>query len=174
MISWKLKKLAIADLKEFDINPRQLSQEQASSLSQSLQKFGIIDKPIVNDDCTIIGGHQRVRLLHARGETHIQCWVPNRHLSEEEVRELNIRLNKNHGDFDYDILANQWDMSELCEWGFTLAELGISEDEVDDKEDKKKPSKVTLTFVEKETMMQALLEIEKIAEKFDCELQVKA
>jgi hypothetical protein len=41
------------------------------------------------------------------------------------VDELNIRLNKNQGEFDYEILANQWEVGHLMNWGFTMKELEI-------------------------------------------------
>jgi len=50
-------------------------------------------------------------------------------LNPEQERELNIRLNKNSGEWDYDALANYFDVGELTEWGFTEDELQFWEDE---------------------------------------------
>ena len=58
--------------------------------------------------------------------------MPDHPLSEKEVEELNIRLNKNTGDWDWDVLANSWDPDELVEWGFTLKDLHM--DEIPDSE----------------------------------------
>ena len=46
-------------------------------------------------------------------------------LDKQQERELNIRLNKSGGEFDMDILANEFDISDLNDWGFTELELGL-------------------------------------------------
>ncbi len=48
-------------------------------------------------------------------------------LDNVEVEELNIRLNKNTGDWDFDVLGNEWEITDLIKWGFEPHELGISE-----------------------------------------------
>jgi len=90
----------------------------------------MIDKPIVNADSlhTIIGGHQRKHVLEASGVKEIECWIPDRELSDKEVEELNIRLNKNTGSWDFDTLANEFELDDLLEWGFDKGELGITPD----------------------------------------------
>ena len=62
-IKWNLQTLSIKDLKDHPKNPRQIKKEQQQHLQNLIEKFGLIDKPIINKDCTIIGGHQRVRIL---------------------------------------------------------------------------------------------------------------
>jgi site-specific DNA-methyltransferase (adenine-specific) len=87
----------------------------------------MIDKPIVNLDSanTIIGGHQRKHVLESTGVKEIECWIPDRELTEREVEELNIRLNKNTGSWDFDVLANEFELDDLLEWGFDKKELDI-------------------------------------------------
>ena len=87
----------------------------------------MIDKPIVNADSanTIIGGHQRKHVLEASGVKEIECWIPDRELSDKEVEELNIRLNKNTGSWDFDALANEFELDDLLEWGFDKGELDL-------------------------------------------------
>ena len=53
-------------------------------------------------------------------------------LSKEEERELNIRLNKNSGEFDMDILANEFDIDELVDWGFKHIDLDVNIDKIVD------------------------------------------
>jgi ParB-like chromosome segregation protein Spo0J len=140
-INWTLKKFKIKDLIEFSKNPRQIDDLQYTQLKISLEKFGLIDKPIVNTDGLIIGGHQRKRILEKEGFKEIECWVPDRELDEKEVEELNIRHNKNTGEWDDEALANQWEVRELLEWGFNLEELAICVDtaaEEGEEEEKKK------------------------------------
>lgn len=120
MIAWTLVERQVSQLKPSAKNPRSLSKEQAKQLKESVERFGLIDRPIINYDDTIIGGHQRILLCDA--ET-IQCWCPHRLLSEDEADELSIRLNRNTGSWDYDILANQWDVDQLVSWGFNADEF---------------------------------------------------
>jgi len=132
MIHWHIEKRKISELKDYKKNPRILTEDQEIQLRASLEKFGLIDKPIINLDNTIIGGHQRKRTLKKMGHKEVECMVPDRSLDEKEIEELNIRLNKNTGDWDWECLANEWDPNELMEWGFTAEELMGSINEVED------------------------------------------
>ena len=124
-INWTLRNFNLADLTDYYKNPRSLSEKEFKQLKTSLDKFGMIDKPIVNLDAdnTIIGGHQRKHVLEASGVKECECWVPDRELSEKEVEELNIRLNKNTGSWDFDTLANEFELPDLLEWGFSESNL---------------------------------------------------
>ena len=141
MINWRLERKSIKDLQKFQKNPRTLSKDQFRQIKTSLDKFGLIDKPIVNLDNTIIGGHQRLEVLKKSGEKEVECWVPDQELSTHDIEELNIRLNLNHGDFDYDTLANEFEIPDLLEWGFNPEDLmGACAEEIpsEEKEEKKK------------------------------------
>ena len=122
-MQWHLEKRNINDLKDHPKNPRQLSKHDAEHLQKSIDKFGLIDKPIINLDNQIIGGHQRKSILKKLGIKEIDCWVPDNVLDEKQVEELNIRLNRNTGSFDYDVLANSWEIPDLLEYGFDEKEL---------------------------------------------------
>ena len=141
MIEWHLENRLIKNLKLNPKNPRQLTKDQERHLRSSIDKFGLAEKIIINIDNTIIGGHQRIRILKTMKIKETECWVPNRELTQEEADELCIRLNRNHGDFDYDILANQWSVCDLLDWGFKPEELELldpDEIESEDKDEKKK------------------------------------
>ena len=116
----------IAELIFAEYNPRQLSTDQYEHLKASLKRFDCVEPVIVNTHPDrkdiIVGGHQRVRVWKDLGHDTIPCTHVN--LPLEKERELNVRLNKNTGSFDWDALGNNFDMEELIEWGF-------SEDEID-------------------------------------------
>lgn len=145
IITWRIEKRKISELKDYHKNARVLSKDQAAQLKASLERFGLIDKPIINQDNTLIGGHQRKSTLKKMGFKEVECNVPDRQLSESEVEELNIRLNRNHGAWDYDTLANEYDPCALVAWGFSAEELfdGVSliEELKDETESKKKCKK---------------------------------
>ena len=125
---------------QYPKNARVLSEHDAKHLGESLDKFGLIDKPIINKNGTIIGGHQRIKVLKTRNIEEVECWVPSRNLSNAEVEELNIRLNRNNGDWDWDKLGNEWDAHNLIEWGFEGDEI------YNEKKKGKKPQKPSITF----------------------------
>ena len=120
----------ISDLIPADYNPRQLSEEQFKTISDSIKKFGFVDPVIVNmhkdRKNTLVGGHQRVKVAESLGYTEVPTVEVN--LPLEKEKELNVRLNKNTGSFDFDMLANHFEASELIEWGFQEWELGIDQD----------------------------------------------
>ena len=127
VVEWHLETLTVASLTAWHKNPRQLTQAQYEQLRTSLDKFGLIEKPVVNADSenTVIGGHQRLRILHDQGVDAVECWVPERELSVREIEECNIRLNRNLGSWDFDVLANVFEVKDLLDWGFTEIELQL-------------------------------------------------
>ena len=126
----KIESKLTTQLKPATYNPRQISTKQYNDLKASIKKFGLVDPVIVNKDNTVIGGHQRLKICKELKYIEIDCVVLD--LSKEEERELNIRLNKNTGDFDMDILANEFDIDELTDWGFKHIDLDINIDKIVD------------------------------------------
>ena len=124
-LNWTTEKRKLSELIDWEKNPRQLSKHDAEHIQKSLEKFGVADPLVINLDNTIIGGHQRKRILKMINDPNyeVDVRVPERLLNDEEVAELNIRLNKNTGAFDWDILANEFEMDDLLEWGFSEEEL---------------------------------------------------
>ena len=119
------------DLIMAEYNPRQLTKDQYTQLKDSLTRFGLVDPLIVNKHKTrkniLVGGHQRLRIAKEMGLDNIPCVEVD--LPYDKERELNIRLNKNVGEWDYDSLANHFDVGELTEWGFSDDELQFWIDE---------------------------------------------
>ena len=126
----KIEQIKASKLKPATYNPRQISTKQYKDLKNSITKFGLVDPIIVNKDFTVIGGHQRLKVLNEMQTDTIPCVVLD--LSKEKERELNVRLNKNTGDFDIDILANEFDIDELVDWGFKHIDLDVNIDKIVD------------------------------------------
>jgi ParB-like chromosome segregation protein Spo0J len=137
MIKWHLETRKISELSPHPSNPRKLTKEQHAQLKKSLDKFGLIDKPIVTQEGQILGGHQRLRILKEEGYKEIECWIPDREMTEHEIDELLIRLNKNTGEWDWDAMGNEWEVPDLLDWGFSADDLHIDTDDDDDKPKKK-------------------------------------
>lgn len=105
-------------------NPRKWNDVQKSNLTESIQKFGNIDPIIVNAHPDrkniLIGGHFRLEVCKELGyKTMPVVYV---HLTKEKEEELNIRLNANQGEFDFELLA-EFDESLLQDIGFTSEEI---------------------------------------------------
>ena len=127
----KVETKLITELKPATYNPRQISTKDYNSLKESIKKFGLVDPIIINQNGNVVvGGHQRLKICKELKHIEIDCVVLD--LSKEEERELNIRLNKNTGQFDMDILANEFDIDELVDWGFKHIDLDVNIDKIVD------------------------------------------
>lgn len=108
-----------------EYNPRQMTSEQHQSLTDSIKRFGLVDPIVVNihpdRKNIIVGGHQRVTIAKELGIKNIP--TVEIELTPDKERELNIRLNRNSGEWDWDALANNFDVKDLNEWGFTDNQL---------------------------------------------------
>lgn len=133
----------ISELIPAEYNPRYITDEALEQLKASIQRFDRLEPIIVNmhkeRKNIIISGHQRVRAAKELGIETFPCVEVD--LSRDEERELNIRMNKNTGSWDWDELANFFDVDELTEWGFSEEELFGKDDytpdfnpEIDSKE----------------------------------------
>lgn len=143
-----IEKRSIKDLKPAEYNPRKaLTPEDAEyqKIKRSIETFGYIDPIIINNDGTIIGGHQRYSVLSELGYTEIDVVVLD--LSKEDEKALNVALNKISGEWDdlklrdllveldlgdYDISLTGFDNKELEELiELTDFEPEVTEDEFD-------------------------------------------
>ncbi|MDD4106553.1 MAG: DNA methyltransferase [Candidatus Shapirobacteria bacterium] len=115
----------VTDLIPSDYNPRKWSKEQVEQLKESIQRFGIVDPIIANSSDNrkniIIGGHFRLEVAKQLGYKEIPVVYVNIPEIERE-RELNLRLNKNQGEFDYSLLA-KFDENILSGIGFSSEEI---------------------------------------------------
>jgi len=135
----KIKERLIADLNPAEYNPRQLTDKQYKQLKKSLKSFGCVEPVVINSNPmrrdVIIGGHQRCKVWADLGNKTIPTVEVE--LDEAGEMELNVRLNKNTGEFDFDMLANYFEVDKLQEWGFSDAELfpATYDDEIDGLEE---------------------------------------
>lgn len=115
----------VTDLKPATYNPRSWSDEQTAGLKESISRFGLVDPLIANSapkrKNILIGGHFRLHVAKEMGFTEVPVvYVSIPDLEKE--KELNLRLNKNTGSFDFKLLA-EFDQAFLNDIGFTSEEL---------------------------------------------------
>ena len=146
----KIEIRKISELKPAAYNPRKLSPKAYEQLKKSLEKEGIVLPILVNSNPrrkdVIIGGHQRVKVWYDMGNKTVPTVSIN--LSKKREQELNIRLNKTGGEWDFDLLFEYNTKEQLVEYGFDRYEVdfdtsyGDSKDKKTGKISKRKSIKV--------------------------------
>ena len=126
-----IQKINILKLKPSEYNPRkdlQPEDEEYIKIKNSILEFGYVAPVIINADMTVIGGHQRLKVLKELGYEEIQCIVVD--LDKNKEKALNLALNKISGEWDNDKLEAI--LAELKETDIDINVTGFSNDEIDD------------------------------------------
>ena len=127
----EIKELPLKELKPAAYNPRKKlkkGDKEYEKIKQSLLKFGYVDPILVNEDLTVIGGHQRLTVLKDLDYETAKCVIVN--LPKEDEKALNIALNKITGQWDEALLADL--LLDLQESDFSLDLTGFEPPEIDD------------------------------------------
>lgn len=110
-------------------NPRKATEKEVADVRESITTFGFVEPLVVNcfpgRENVVIGGHLRLRVALLMGMATVPVHYVS--LDEKRERELNLRLNKNTGQWDWDILANEFEIDELRDVGFTDVEIGLGD-----------------------------------------------
>lgn len=141
-----IKYVPIKELRASEYNPRQWSKDAITHLTESIKRYGFVDPLLVNSAPKrrgiVIGGHFRLSIAKELGITE----VPVVHINIpdlEREKELNLRLNKNIGEWDWAKLAEDFDLAELMTAGFNDDDLSrifddnteIEDDEFDEEKE---------------------------------------
>jgi DNA modification methylase len=114
-------------LREWEQNPRLISEEQYHALAENISKFGIVDPLVVDQHYRIVGGHQRTKVLKDLGVSVVP--VVKLQLSKRDFKILNLSLNKISGDWDREKLAPLLEelapLPELDMTGFSKHEANL-------------------------------------------------
>ena len=126
----ELKVLPVSVLKPAEYNPRKKlkpGDKEYEKIKNSIEEFGFADPLVVNQDMTIIGGHQRLTVAMELGYTEVPCAI----VDVDKVREkaLNIALNKITGAWDDDLLAQL--LEDIGNSDFDLGKTGFEPPEID-------------------------------------------
>jgi hypothetical protein len=103
-------------------NPRVIKDHKYKALVKSIKEFPkmLEIRPIVvNSDMIILGGNMRLRACQEAGLKDIPVIIA-KELTESEQREFTIKDNVSFGEWDWDALANDWDDSQLNDWGLDV------------------------------------------------------
>lgn len=129
----KTTRLELSKLKPNPNNPRIIKDENFKKLVKSLQDFPEMIEAreiVVNKDLVILGGNMRYRAAKEAGIKELPVKIVD--WPEEKQREFIIKDNVSGGDWDWDLLANEWDSHDLEEWGVDLPVILEDKDIVED------------------------------------------
>jgi len=130
-------------------NPRIIKGDKFTKLVQSIKDFPEMLKlrPIVIDeDNVVLGGNMRLRACKEAGLTDVPVKIA-KGLTEDQKREFIVKDNVGFGEWDWDILANEFENSDLNEWGLDVwdtKDIDLDDFFTDDIEDKEDTNKIIL------------------------------
>ena len=114
----------ISEIKPNPNNPRLVKDDKFAKLVQSIKGFPdmLNVRPIVvNKDMIVLGGNMRLKAMKAAGYKEAKIEVVD--WTEEQQREFIIKDNLGYGEWDWEIIANEWDAEQLNEWGMDIPDF---------------------------------------------------
>jgi ParB-like chromosome segregation protein Spo0J len=118
----KIEKVKVSAIKNNPKNPRLIKDDKFFKLVKSVKEFPqmLELRPIVvNEDMIVLGGNMRLKACIEAGYKEVTI-VKAKDLTPEQQNEFIIKDNVGFGEWDWDILANEWDAESLEEWGLTI------------------------------------------------------
>ena len=129
-----IQKIKVSEIRPNPNNPRVIKDDKFKKLLQSITDFPqmLELRPIVvNDDMIALGGNMRLKALEHLGikETYI---IKAKDLTDKQEQEFIIKDNVGYGEWDWDQLANEWDVEDLDDWGLDLPLYFVKELEAEE------------------------------------------
>jgi ParB-like chromosome segregation protein Spo0J len=161
-------KTKISEVKLNPNNPRLIKDDNFKKLVQSIKDFPeMLDiRPIVvNADMVILGGNMRFKACKEAGLKEVPIIIAD-NLTEEQQREFLIKDNVSGGEWDFEMLANEWDVEKLEDWGLDIP-IFMEEPSYEDLigEEKNKPATMKITFTSPEQLQKAEIEIQELLDR---------
>lgn len=132
-----IKIVSIKDIKENPNNPRKLNKDKYQKLLKSIQDLPQMlgYRPIVvNSDLVVLGGNMRLKALKELKYKEVPIIIADE-LTEDQQKEFLIKDNLGYGEWDWDMIANEWDLPLLEDWGMDLPTDFTTQEELDAVED---------------------------------------
>lgn len=164
----------VSELKQHPKNPRVIKDKPFAKLVRSLKKFPemLILRPVVYVETDgvkhILGGNKRTLAAIEAGLTRVPV-VNASNFTEEQQEEFLIKDNVQSGEWDFDILGNQFDFTDVDDWGLDVPEMKSTRTRKDAQSQEYQPKyKIVITLENEHQQAQALTKLE--AEGYICEL----
>ena len=113
--------IKISQIKSNPNNPRLIKDDKFYKLVKSLEEdpdFCNVRPVVVNKDMIVLGGNMRLKAAKELGWKEIPCEIVD--WSDDKQRAFTIKDNVGYGEWDWDMLANEWDAEQLNEWGLNV------------------------------------------------------
>jgi ParB-like chromosome segregation protein Spo0J len=134
----KTKTVKISDIKTNPNNPRLIKDDKFKKLVKSIQDFPqmLEIRPIVvNQDMIVLGGNMRLKACKEAGLKEIPIIYAD-DLTEDQQRQFIIKDNVGFGEWDWEMIANEWNAEQLDEWGLDVVGFeSLNENESNDLSD---------------------------------------
>lgn len=117
-------------------NPRFIKGDKFEKLVKSIREFPqmLELRPIVvNKDMIVLGGNMRLKACEEAGIEQVPIIFAD-NLTEEQQKEFIIKDNSSFGEWDWDLLANEWDVELLDDWGLDIPNFDIDDEVIDEKD----------------------------------------
>ncbi len=129
-----MKLINIQEVKPNENNPRFIKDYKFKKLVKSIKEFPEMLKlrPIVvNSDMVVLGGNMRLKACKEAGLKEVYILKAD-DLTEEQQREFIVKDNVGFGEWDWDILANDWNGQQVEDWGLEVIGFDVDEDDLSD------------------------------------------
>lgn len=138
------RKVNIASIKPNPDNPRFISDSKFKKLVKSIKAFPeMLEKRpiIVDENMVVLGGNMRLKACKSAGL--FEVWIDEATgWSDEKKKEFIIKDNVGFGEWDWDIVANEWNPNELDDWGLDVWQDPPQDDDQDDSSKENEPKDV--------------------------------
>ena len=169
--------IKLTTIKSNPNNPRVIRDEKFKKLVKSIEEFPkmmALRPMVVNEEMVVLGGNMRLKALKELGYKEVPDeWVKSaKDLTEDEIRRFIIADNVGFGEHDWEMLANEWNVEELSDWGLDIPGFDIAEagdDELNDLSDKIK-SEFRIEVICKDEESQEKTYNKLIEEGYECRL----
>jgi hypothetical protein len=129
-----MERVDIRQIRPNPDNPRVIKDGKFQKLVKSITELPQmleLRPVVVNRDMIVLGGNMRLKACEAAGLTEVPV-IFAENLTPEQEREFIIKDNSSFGEWDWDLLANEWDVDQLQEWGMDIGGFDLSPDEFDE------------------------------------------
>jgi hypothetical protein len=130
-----MKKVNIETVVPNSSNPRIIKDDKFKKLVKSIQEFPqmLELRPIVVDaNMIVLGGNMRLKACKAAGLTEVPIVIAD-NLTEEQQAEFIIKDNVGFGEWDWDLLANEWDAASITDWGLDIGGFDLKAEEFNEE-----------------------------------------
>jgi DNA modification methylase len=143
-----MQRVPIGTIKNNPNNPRVIKDDKFKKLVQSIKdlpEMAEVRPVVVNTDMVVIGGNMRLKAMREAGWKDIPIQVVD--WDEDKQRQFIIKDNVSGGEWDWEMLANEWDTEELQEWGLDLPDFDNGKELEAEEDDYEMPDQVQTDIV---------------------------